>query len=108
VVEICETWKNADIEVQQRVVIAESAWDRTRRQVEFMVRIVPIMDNHLRRINSNLLRQLSVCLTLAVNTLETMTRNESLARPSMFGFGSREEGVVGVEKGHDRWHRPRP
>ncbi|GAW14613.1 hypothetical protein EKO27_g11180 [Xylaria grammica] len=98
VIEICETWKNADVEVERRVVIVESAWDRTRRQAEFMVRVVPIMDDHLSRINDDLLRQLSTCLTLAINTLEAVTRRDSLSRPSLFGFGSRAKKASWVWK----------
>ncbi|KAI3320715.1 hypothetical protein HD806DRAFT_228049 [Xylariaceae sp. AK1471] len=114
VVEICETWKNADIEVERRVVIVESAWDRTRRQAEFMARVVPIMDVHLGRINDNLLRQLSVCLTLAINTLETVIKKDSLARPSLFGFGSRakkaswvwkKEAIDGIVSDLEAWQR---
>ncbi|KAI1158867.1 hypothetical protein F5B18DRAFT_667376 [Nemania serpens] len=97
-VEICESWKNADVEVQRRVIIVESAWDRTRRQAEFMGRVVPIMDDHLSRINDDLLRQLSICLTLAINTLETVVRKDSLARPSLFGFGSRAKKASWVWK----------
>jgi hypothetical protein len=89
VVEICETWKNADGEVEQRVVILDSAWDRTKRQAEFMSRITPIMDDGMRRVMDDLLHQLSLCLTLAMNTLDTVTRRDSLARPSLWGFGSR-------------------
>ncbi|KAI1125458.1 hypothetical protein F5Y10DRAFT_247038 [Nemania abortiva] len=97
-VEICETWKNANTEVERRVVIVESVWDRTKRQAEFMGRIVPIMDDHLSRINDDLMHQLSVCLTLAINTLETVTRKDSLSRPSLFGFGSRAKRASWVWK----------
>ncbi|KAK3291795.1 uncharacterized protein B0H64DRAFT_366146 [Chaetomium fimeti] len=89
VLEICETWKNTDGEVEQRVVIVNSTWDRTKRQAEFMSRIAPIIDDGMRRIMDDLLRQLSLCLTLAMNTLETVNRRASLARPSLWGFGSR-------------------
>ncbi|KAI1111774.1 hypothetical protein F5Y14DRAFT_300413 [Nemania sp. NC0429] len=114
VIEICESWKEADIEVQRRVVIVESAWDRTRRQAEFMGRIVPIMDDHMSRINDDLLRQLSVCLTLAINTLETVIRKDSLARPSLFGFGSRakkaswvwkKDAIDGIISDLEAWQR---
>ncbi|KAI0440565.1 hypothetical protein F4803DRAFT_464722 [Xylaria telfairii] len=98
VIEICETWRNADTEVERRVVIVESTWDRTRRQAEFMARVVPIMDEHLSRINDDLLRQLEVCLTLAIGTLEAVTRKDALARPSLFGFGSRAKRASWVWK----------
>ncbi|KAI0401988.1 hypothetical protein F4802DRAFT_392145 [Xylaria palmicola] len=98
VIEICNTWKNADIEVERRVVIVESTWNRTRCQAEFMARVVPIMDEHLSQVNDDLLRQLAVCLTLAISTLKAVARKDSLARPGLFGFGSRAKRASWVWK----------
>lgn len=98
-VEICRTWKDAHIEVEQRVVIIEATWDRTNRQASFMSRVAPVMDDHLRRINNNLLQQLSVCLALAINTLETVVvQRDVLSRPNLFGFGFRAKKAAWVRK----------
>ncbi|KAI1293232.1 hypothetical protein F5Y03DRAFT_333675 [Xylaria venustula] len=84
-IQICQTWKDADEEVKQRVVIFESVWVRTKHQAEFMERVIPIMDDRLKHVHDNLLHQLSACLILAIHTLETVSKRDATARPSWFG-----------------------
>jgi hypothetical protein len=98
VVEICQTWKDAHIEVERRVVIVEAVWDRTSRQAQFMGRVASFMDDSLRRVNKNLLQQLSACLALTIDTLETVTKRDAAARPSLFGFGLRAKKAAWVWK----------
>lgn len=92
------TWKHADREVEQRVVIVESCWDRTKRQVDFMSRLTPIMDDDLRRVMDDMLNQLSLSLSLSINNLETVVWRDSLTRPGLLGFGSRAKKASWVWK----------
>ncbi|KAL2833896.1 hypothetical protein BDW59DRAFT_138255 [Aspergillus cavernicola] len=97
-IEVCETWKEADREVQERVVIIESCWDRTKRQVDFMLRLTSIMDDDQRRVMDDLLAQLNRSLSLAIDIIETVIRRDSLTRPSLLSFGSRAKKASWVWK----------
>ncbi|KAL3470171.1 hypothetical protein BJX99DRAFT_264491 [Aspergillus californicus] len=98
IIDICESWKSAHRDVQQRIVIIDACWDRTRRQVDFMMRITQIMDYDLRRVMDDLLAELNRTLSNAIDSIETHIRRESLAKPSLFGFKSRAKKASWVWK----------
>ena len=89
VVEICHTWKNSETEVQERIVIVEMCWERSRVQVDFMRQIASTIDPELCRIMDNLLSQLAIRLELAVKKIQEVVDRESCHRPGLLGFGSR-------------------
>ncbi|KAJ5735099.1 uncharacterized protein N7483_000224 [Penicillium malachiteum] len=89
VIEIFSTWKNADREVEQRVIIFEHCWNRTKRQVDFVMRIISTIDDEQRQILDSLLTELSLALSLALSSLETVIRKDSLERPSMLRLALR-------------------
>ncbi|RDW83901.1 uncharacterized protein DSM5745_04227 [Aspergillus mulundensis] len=84
--------------VQQRVVIIDACWDRTKRQVDFMVRIAPIMDHDLSRVMNNLLAELNRTLSKAIDTIETVVGKEPHGRTSLLGFGFRAKKAAWVWK----------
>ncbi|EAU29950.1 predicted protein [Aspergillus terreus NIH2624] len=83
-IDVCSTWRHAETEVEKRVIIVESCWDRTKRQVDFVVRITPIMDADHCRVIDELLNQLLLSLSIAVNTLEEVAQRPSPSRPKIF------------------------
>ncbi|ETS78915.1 hypothetical protein PFICI_08768 [Pestalotiopsis fici W106-1] len=98
VIKICKNWKEAGKEVEQRILIVESCWDRTRRQVDFMLHIESAIDDELLRILDGLLGQLCISLTDAKNKLETVTKRESLSRPGFLSFRSKAKNASWVWK----------
>ncbi|KAJ5726781.1 hypothetical protein N7493_005808 [Penicillium malachiteum] len=70
IVKLCSTWKHADSEVEQSVLIFKSCWTRTELQVNFVMRIEDRMDEDHRRMMHALLRQLKHTLSIATNKLE--------------------------------------
>ncbi|KAI9367317.1 hypothetical protein BJX61DRAFT_316620 [Aspergillus egyptiacus] len=113
VIEICSTWKHAEKEVEKRVLIVQSCWNRTKRQVEFVVRIASTMDSEQHRLMDELLNQLMLSLSLAINSLEAVARKSVSARSGLFGFGSkakaawvwRKDALDGVISELEDWQR---
>ncbi|QMW44318.1 hypothetical protein G4B11_007738 [Aspergillus flavus] len=83
-IDVCSTWRHAETEVEKRVIILESCWDRTKQQVDFVVRIAPIMGGDHCRVIDELLNQLLLSLSLAVSTLEEVAQRPSSSRPKIF------------------------
>ncbi|KAL4918418.1 hypothetical protein BDW62DRAFT_200798 [Aspergillus aurantiobrunneus] len=98
IIDICSTWKHADSQVGQRVIIVESCWDRTKRQVEFVVRIASIMDDEQCRVMDELLNQLMLSLSQAKRSLETVIQRTDSARPRAFGLRFRSKKAAWVWK----------
>jgi hypothetical protein len=94
---ICSTWKHADSEVEKRVIIVEASWDRTKRQVDFVMRIISIMDVEQGRVMDELLNQLWLSLSLAIKSLNAIQRN-STTRSGIFGFSFRAKKAAWVWK----------
>ncbi|KAH8703901.1 hypothetical protein BGW36DRAFT_414266 [Talaromyces proteolyticus] len=99
ILDICSNWRHAETEVQKRVIVVESCWNRTKSQVDFMVRITSIMDPDQCRVMDELLKQLLLSLSLAKNTLEGVTQKTSSVRSSIrhFGFKSKAAWVFKKE-----------
>ncbi|KAL4899660.1 hypothetical protein BDW74DRAFT_108043 [Aspergillus multicolor] len=98
VIKMCESWKEAHHQVQQRVVIIDACWNRTKRQVDFMLRIASIMDHDLGRVMNDLLAELNRTLTKALDAIETVVKKESYGRTSLLGFGFRAKKAAWVWK----------
>ncbi|KAJ5372060.1 hypothetical protein N7517_004066 [Penicillium concentricum] len=98
ILDICSTWKHADSEVEKRVIIIESCWDRTKRQVDFVMRITSIMDEDHCRMMDELLNQLVLSLSLAMSSLETVIEKRSSARSGVFRLGFRAKKAAWVWK----------
>jgi len=114
VVELCRTWRSADKEVKERIVIVESVWDRTRHQAEFVKSIASAMNDESRRIMGDVLDQLSLYLAQATNTLNAVIKTDSRGQPHLFGFGSRakkaswvwkKDAVDGIIRNLEEWQR---
>ncbi|KAJ5520691.1 hypothetical protein N7463_001144 [Penicillium fimorum] len=98
ILDICSTWKHADSEVEKRVIFIESCRDRTKRQVDFVMRITSIMDEDHCRMMDELLNQLMLSLSLAIISLETVAQKPSSARSGVFGLGFRAKKAAWVWK----------
>jgi hypothetical protein len=87
----CETWRNSDEEVTERIVILENQWVRTRVQVDFIQHAEPVLnlDHDYQRVLDDTLGILSSKLSLAVSTIEGVLKKNSEPRPGIFGFGRR-------------------
>ncbi|KAK3344205.1 hypothetical protein B0T25DRAFT_593558 [Lasiosphaeria hispida] len=92
IIDFCQTWKNADEEVAERVNIIESCWAKTRLQVMLIQRTRPIMDAELLRVLDESLDILREKLTLAVAKLQNVQDNKSEMRPGFFGFRRKARG----------------
>ncbi|KAK0705434.1 hypothetical protein B0H67DRAFT_594051 [Lasiosphaeris hirsuta] len=92
IIDFCQTWKNADEEVAERVNIIESCWAKTRLQVMLIQRTRPIMDAELLRVLDESLDILREKLTIAVAKLQNVQDNKSEIRPGFFGFRRRARG----------------
>ncbi|CAI7575021.1 unnamed protein product [Penicillium discolor] len=87
IIDICSTWKHADSEVKKRVLIVEDCWNRTRLQVDFVMRIKSIMDEEHCRVMDGLLKQLALILSLATTRLEGVIQKSSSGRSNRFRIG---------------------
>ncbi|KAH7370414.1 hypothetical protein BKA65DRAFT_471628 [Rhexocercosporidium sp. MPI-PUGE-AT-0058] len=66
-VNLCSSWKNAGVEVAERLTIVENAWMKTQDQIIFVQRIAPSLDDEHRRVLDNTLAVLATKLSLAIN-----------------------------------------
>jgi len=90
-VEACMTWKNADKEIQDRITEVENCWNRTRLQVDLLVRIQATLDSEHRRITNQNLGQLAERLSRAVSTIEGVLKRESSPRPGFLAFPTKSK-----------------
>ncbi|KAJ5987942.1 hypothetical protein N7481_003152 [Penicillium waksmanii] len=60
IIDICSTWKHAESEVKKRVLIVEACWNRTKLQIDFVMRIISILDEEHCRMMDALLKQLEL------------------------------------------------
>ncbi|RYO98059.1 hypothetical protein DL765_010952 [Monosporascus sp. GIB2] len=81
-IEYCQTWKAAEEEVSDRVIIVESAWFRISKQLEFLQEI-NLEDQH-RRILDDLVRVLVTRLSAAITLINQTLKGESEKRPALF------------------------
>ncbi|KAK3939497.1 hypothetical protein QBC46DRAFT_387699 [Diplogelasinospora grovesii] len=98
VVEICTSWRNADVEVRERVVKVENSWYRSKRQVDFMIRINAIIDEELRRLFKDLMDQLWSRLSDAITMLSSVSERGNEAGFGFFRFGSRAKKAAYLRK----------
>ncbi|CAG8372994.1 unnamed protein product [Penicillium salamii] len=85
--DICSTWKHANSEVKKRVLIVETCWNLTKLQVDFVMRIISILDDEHCRMMDALLNQLVLTLSLAKSKLEAVIKKSSSIRSNVFKFG---------------------
>ncbi|KAH7031486.1 uncharacterized protein B0I36DRAFT_363172 [Microdochium trichocladiopsis] len=97
-IEICDCWKNAESEVQARLLKVRSCWFRSRSQVEFMRRVSAIIEDDLRRLFGDLMRQLATCLREASAQLNSVIQRGEDAKPGFLVFGGRAKKAAYVWK----------
>ncbi|KAF2791277.1 hypothetical protein K505DRAFT_419250 [Melanomma pulvis-pyrius CBS 109.77] len=88
IVDICNTWKYAEDEVQERTLILESCWTRSRYQMKIVQRMAMTMDYELRRLTDMLLQHLASKLSAAYNSLQSVMKKELEPRTGFMGFSS--------------------
>lgn len=89
VIEICQTWRNAEDEVTQRITIVENCWTRTRLQIDFIQRISKSLDAEHRRVLNDTLGRLATTLSSAISKIQKVHDKTSDARPGFLAFASR-------------------
>ncbi|KAJ6035937.1 hypothetical protein N7540_000216 [Penicillium herquei] len=100
IIDICSTWKHANSEVTERVLIVGNCWNCTQVQVNFVMRMRTrsIMSEDHCRVMDGLLKQLELTLSHATTQLEAVIQKSSSARPGVFGFGFKVKKPAGVWK----------
>lgn len=91
IVEICQNWRNADDEVDERITIVENCWTRTRLQTELITKISPLLDADHHRILDKSIAFLGCKLSHAIHKLQKVLRDEE-------GDPSRRPGFLGFKK----------
>ncbi|KAI0177505.1 hypothetical protein BJ166DRAFT_24772 [Pestalotiopsis sp. NC0098] len=71
-VQACNTWKNSEKEVAERIVIFQNAWARTRDQILFVQRIDHTLDDEHRRVLDDTMGVLAAKLSLVASKVQSV------------------------------------